>query len=69
MTVQEIGKALKMRREFINLRQEDLAEMSGITIRTIHLVETGNGNPSVETLERLANILGMEILLQVKKLS
>jgi transcriptional regulator with XRE-family HTH domain len=67
MNIEEMGKALKFRREFLNLRQEDLAEMSGITSRTIHLIESGTGNPSVETLEKLATVLGMELLLQVKK--
>ncbi len=67
MDTVKIGKALKFRRKFLNLRQEDLAEMSGITSRTIHLIESGTGNPSVETLEKLATVLGMELTLQVKK--
>jgi DNA-binding XRE family transcriptional regulator len=67
MKIDDMGKAIKFRREFLNLRQEDLAEMSGITSRTIHLIESGTGNPSIETLEKLATILGMELLLQVKK--
>ncbi len=67
MSIGEMGKVMKFRREFLNLRQEDLAEMSGITSRTIHLIESGTGNPSVETLEKLATVLGMELLLQVKK--
>jgi transcriptional regulator with XRE-family HTH domain len=67
MTISEMGKLLKFRREFLNLRQEDLAEMSGITSRTIHLIETGTGNPSFETLEKLATVLGIELMLQVKK--
>jgi transcriptional regulator with XRE-family HTH domain len=67
MHLVEMGKALRFRREFLNLRQEDLAEMSGITSRTIHLMESGTGNPSVQTLESVATVLGMELLLQVKK--
>jgi transcriptional regulator with XRE-family HTH domain len=67
MTKEEIGKALKFRREFLNLRQEDLAEISGVTIKTIHLIESASGNPSVETLEKLATVLGMELFIQVKK--
>ncbi len=63
----EIGKSIKFRRDFLNLRQEDLAEMSGITTKTIHLIETGTGNPSIETLEKLMDVLGMELSLQVKK--
>lgn len=67
MLLSKMGKSMKFRREFLHLRQEDLAEMSGITSKTIHLIETGTGNPSIETLEKLAAILGMELLLQVKK--
>lgn len=67
MNTEEIGKALRFRREFLNLRQEDLAEMSGVTSRTIHHIESGTGNPSVETLNKLATVLGMELLLLVKK--
>jgi DNA-binding XRE family transcriptional regulator len=67
MTTEEIGKTIKFRREFLNLRQEDLAEISGVTSRTIHLIETGTGNPSVETLNKLATVLGLELIIQVKK--
>jgi transcriptional regulator with XRE-family HTH domain len=66
MSIKEMGAKLKFRREFLNLRQEDLAEMSGVTSKTIHLVESGTGNPSVETLEKMVTVLGMELLIQVK---
>lgn len=56
------------RREFLRLRQEDLAEMSGVAIKTIHSIETGSGNPSIGTLEKLAAVLGLELLLEIKKL-
>ena len=69
MTVKEIGELIKRRREFLNLRQEDLSELSKVTIKTIHLVEQGSGNPSFETLNKLSEVLGLELLLQVKKLS
>lgn len=67
MTKEEIGKAIKFRREFLNLRQEDVADISGVTIKTIHLIESASGNPSIETLEKLTTVLGMELCLQVKK--
>lgn len=69
MTTKEIGETVRLRREGLRLRQEDLAEMSGVAIRTIHLVESGEGNPSLETLKKLGDVLGMELSLQVKKLS
>jgi transcriptional regulator with XRE-family HTH domain len=69
MTVEKIGETIRSRRQFLDLRQEDLAEMSGIATKTIHLIESGAGNPSVETLEKLATVLGMELTLQIKKMS
>lgn len=69
MTVEKIGEILKSRRQFLGLRQEDLAEMSGVATKTIHLIESGSANPSVETLEKLATVLGMELILQIKKMS
>lgn len=69
MTVKEIGQILKNRRDFLKLRQEDLAEISGVTTRTIHFIESGTGNPSIETLNKLAAVIGMELTLQVKKTS
>lgn len=68
MNIAELGKTIKFRREFLHLRQQDLAEMSGVTIKTIHLIESGAGNPSIETLEKIGTTLGMEIIFQIKKL-
>ncbi|WP_205514559.1 helix-turn-helix domain-containing protein [Longitalea arenae] len=67
MTIQELGTAIKFRRDFLKIRQEDLAELSGVTVKTIHLIESGNGNPSFETIEKIAVVLGMELVLHVKK--
>jgi len=62
-----MGEAIVKRREFLKLRQEDLAEMSGVAIKTIHLIESGSGNPSIGTLEKLAIVLGLELLLEIRK--
>jgi transcriptional regulator with XRE-family HTH domain len=69
MGMQKIGDLLRQRREFLHLRQEDLAEMSQVTIKTIQLIERGKGNPSLKTLEKLTGILGMTIGLHVKQLN
>lgn len=67
MTFQELAELLRYRRAFLKIRQEDLAEMSGVNTRTIHQIENGTGNPSFETLEKLTTVMGLEIILQVKK--
>lgn len=69
MNPEEIGLLITKRREFLQLRQEDLAEMSGVAIKTIHLIESGSGNPSIITLEKIATVLGLELLLQIKKVN
>ena len=68
MTPIEIGEILKKRRQFLALRQEDVEELSGINKKTIQQAELGSGNPSLKTLDKLASILGMEIMVQVKDL-
>ena len=68
MNKQEIGNIIKKRREALSLKQEDLSEMSGITSKTIYLVENGKGNPSFDTIEKLLEIIGLEILVEVKKM-
>ncbi|MCD6065184.1 MAG: helix-turn-helix domain protein [Bacteroidetes bacterium] len=66
MKLQEIGKQLKERRTVLHLQQKDLSEMSGVSLRTIIQVENGVGNPALKTLQKLAEVLGMEILLTIK---
>jgi transcriptional regulator with XRE-family HTH domain len=69
MSVAEVGRLIVKRRELLQLRQEDLSEMSGIAVKTIHLIEKGSGNPSMATIEKIATVLGLELILQVKKIS
>jgi DNA-binding XRE family transcriptional regulator len=64
----EIGKTVQKRREKLSLKQEDLAEMTGITSKTIYLIETGKGNPSINTLTKLIEVLGLEINVSIKKI-
>ena len=69
MNKSEVGEIIKKRREFLEIRQQDLAEMSGITIRTIHAIESGSANASFENLEKIATVLGLEIKLEIKKVN
>ncbi len=69
MTAEEIGNTLLKRRIFLNLKQEDIAELTGISTKTLYLIESGKGNPSLSTLQKLAGILGMEVSVNVKDLA
>lgn len=62
----EIAIKVKERRTILHLDQKDLAELSGVSLRTIIQIENSAGNPSLNTLQKLAEILGMEVKLIVK---
>lgn len=47
-----------------HLSQKQLAEITGITQADISRIENGNANPSLKTLQRLANGLGMKLKLE-----
>ena len=69
MNLMEIGLLIKKRRESLRLRQEDLSELSQVTIKTIHLIEQGKANPSIKTLNKIAEVLGLELLLKIKQIN
>lgn len=56
------------RRKLLGLKQEDLAEMSGVALKTIYLLEQGNGNPSLNTLTKIYDVLGLELITRIKQL-
>ncbi|PRY09003.1 DNA-binding XRE family transcriptional regulator [Pontibacter ummariensis] len=66
---QQLGEVVKERRSSLHLTQEDLADMAGVAVRTLKAIEVGKGNPSLSTLQKLAEVLGMEIRLEIKKLN
>ncbi|UVP48203.1 helix-turn-helix transcriptional regulator [Bacteroides fragilis] len=63
----ESYKVLKNRRSILRISQEDLAEISEISLSTIKNIERGKGNSSLKTIEKICEVLGLEICLNVKK--
>jgi transcriptional regulator with XRE-family HTH domain len=55
--MEEIGKQIAERRKKKGLSQQDLAEMSGISPRTINSVELGKANPSINVLSKMVKPL------------
>lgn len=68
MSFTELGKSIKDRRKLLRITQSDLAEMAGISVNTLYKIERGQANPTVKVLTKLADVLGMELKLEVKKL-
>ena len=66
MNGKEAGKVIRERRDVLGIDQRTLGEIAGIAVHTLSNIEAGKGNPTVATLERVLNALGMEIRIQVK---
>lgn len=62
----EIFDTLKERRKVLRLTQLQLAELSGVSLRTIKLIEGKTGNPSLTVLTKLCDILQLELQLRPK---
>ena len=55
------GEIMRMWRERAGLSQYELAELSGVTQKTIYALEHDKNNGSVTTVELLADALGLSI--------
>ena len=53
----------------LKITQESLADISGVGLRTIKQLEAGKANPTFRTLQEIADVLGLELVLQVKRLN
>lgn len=62
-------KSIKERREMLQVTQETLADLSGVGLRTLKQFESGKGNPTLQTITKLADALGMELTFQIKKMT
>ena len=69
MHFSELIHTIKTRREMLQVNQKMLAELSGVSLRTLKQFESGKGNPTLQTISKLADALGLELTLQVKRLN
>ncbi|MDA0196724.1 MAG: helix-turn-helix transcriptional regulator [Bacteroidetes bacterium] len=67
MLLSELGEIIKARRDTLRVTQPVLAEMAGISVNTLYKIERGQANPSVKVLNKLAEVMGMELKLEVIK--
>lgn len=62
-----LAEVIKRRRKTLDISQQDLAEMAGIGLATIKNIERGKGNPSIATVSKIMEVLGMEIEYKVRQ--
>ncbi|TDE07882.1 helix-turn-helix domain-containing protein [Dyadobacter psychrotolerans] len=62
-----IIEAIKARRKSLKVTQNALSDLSGVALGALKKFESGKGNPTLSTLKKLCDALGLEITLNVKK--
>jgi transcriptional regulator with XRE-family HTH domain len=67
MLVEHIGQIIKNRRKELNITQPHLADIAQISVNTLYKLERGKGNPSLDVLNKLAEVMGMILTFEVKK--
>lgn len=67
MLVKELGAQIRDRRKVLGITQPDLSEIAGISTNTLYKIETGQANPSIDIINKILDVLGMELGLDVKK--
>lgn len=67
MLFKRIGQKIRLRRKELKITQPNLAGLARISVNTLYKLERGQANPTLEVLDKLAEVLGLEILLEVKR--
>jgi transcriptional regulator with XRE-family HTH domain len=63
-TLIEVAAAIKQRRQLLNISQEALAQVSGISLRSLKALEKGKANPTWNQLAKVLTTLGWEMSLR-----
>jgi transcriptional regulator with XRE-family HTH domain len=66
MHFENLINTIKERREDLKVNQENLAKLSEVGLRTLKQFESGKGNPTLKTIQKIAEVLGLEVCLKVK---
>jgi transcriptional regulator with XRE-family HTH domain len=64
---EQLANLLITRRKELKIKQEELADLTQIALRTIRDLEKGIGNPSIQTVQRVMEVLGIELVFKLRK--
>ncbi len=56
-----VPQAVKLMQKMSHLTQPEFAAHRGISVQALRQVISGKGNPTVETLNKIAEIFGLEV--------
>lgn len=67
MNINEIGYFIRKRRRLLGLDQRSFSELTGVAVHTMSDIESGKANPTLETLAKVCEPLGLELIVQVRE--
>ncbi len=67
MNTELIGEVIRARRDVLGIDQRTLSEISGVAVHTLSNIEAGVGNPTVKSLNKILDTLGMELRVEVQQ--
>ena len=64
----KVGEEIRDRRKSLRMEQIDLQDYSGVGSTTISKLEQGKANITLETLEKIFEVLGLEVIVQINRI-
>lgn len=61
----DLAERVKVRRKQLRLTQQDLADLTGISLRAINQLESGSSSMSFTKLMGILSVLGLTLKLEV----
>lgn len=61
----ELGLKIRTRRKLLGLTQRELSEYAEISINTLTKIERGEGNPTINVLIKILDILGLKLTADI----
>lgn len=63
----DLALMVRQRRKELKIKQKDLADTTQVALRTLRDIEKGIGNPSLQTLIKVMDVLGISLQFALKK--
>ena len=62
-----IGENIRIRRKFLKITQEELADIAGVGVNTLIKLERGESNATLSVIVKVLDVLGLELCTTIKK--
>ena len=66
-THKKLGKIIQAKRKELGLDIADMCDYSDVSQNSMYNIENGKGNPTLATLEKILDVLGLELCIKTKE--